>query len=444
MKFNTRSAAFGAALLTMTSLFSQLIGFLYRVGLSRFLGGAGMGLFSLVMSVYSVLMSVVSVGLSVSVSRLSSQYAALGETRSVFQLVRRACILLLGVFVLVSIPVVPLSDAISVHILGDARTRMGLLLLLPCIFLTGIENIHKNHFYGLKRVGIPALSETVEICVRTVAVLGLLYFLRPKYEELSVGLVVCGMIVCEVASCLLLRFFYRRERQSTIEAGRGLPPRVMASQMAAFALPMAASSLTQNLLGSANAVMIPARLTASGLSPAEALSSFGVLMGMTLPLIALPTVFLGALGLVVVPRLTEDAARRDLDSMRRRVRQTVKVTTIGVLLTMTLMALFGEKLAVAVYRQPEAGAHMLLLCIGTVFGCYEGMLANLLSGMGKIKRAAGNLIAAGIIQLCLTWVLTAMPSVRLAGFGWAHLVSSIAGAALCAMDVRQGLKAESL
>ena len=38
------------------------------------------------------------------------------------------------------------------------------------------------------------------------------------------------------------------------------------------------------------------------------MSAFGVLCGMTLPMLCLPTAFIGALGLVLVPKLAEGAA----------------------------------------------------------------------------------------------------------------------------------------
>ena len=51
------------------------------------------------------------------------------------------------------------SDGASVYILGDARTRLGLMLLVPCLLLTGTENLHKHYFYGTGRVLPAAVTE---------------------------------------------------------------------------------------------------------------------------------------------------------------------------------------------------------------------------------------------------------------------------------------------
>ena len=69
----------GAALLTAVGLFSQLVGFGYRIVLSRLVGAETMGLYQLIMPVYSVLLSLTAVGLTAAVSNLSSQYHAMGR-----------------------------------------------------------------------------------------------------------------------------------------------------------------------------------------------------------------------------------------------------------------------------------------------------------------------------------------------------------------------------
>ena len=71
-----------------------------------------------------------------------------------------------------------------------AGAALGLLLLLPCVLLTGLENIHKHSFYGLGRVAPPAFTEILEQLIRTGAVLGLLWYFLPQNPERTVGLIV--------------------------------------------------------------------------------------------------------------------------------------------------------------------------------------------------------------------------------------------------------------
>ena len=210
MNTSRPSLLYGTILLTGTGLFSQVLGFLYRIALSRLIGAEAMGLYQLVMPLYAVFLSLTASGLTVAVSTLSAQRSAREGARGAGAVLSRC----LALFFALAVPLGALaavgSDAISVAVLGDARTQLGILLLVPCLLLTGVENLHKHCFYGLGRLGPPAAVETAEQVIRAAAVLGLLVWFLPQNEENTVGLIVLGMVVCEVFSALTLVLLFRR------------------------------------------------------------------------------------------------------------------------------------------------------------------------------------------------------------------------------------------
>ena len=139
------SAAVSVAILSAVGLVTQVIGFAFRVALGRALGAEAMGLYQLVMPVYSVVMSVTASGATVAVAKLTAAYTATGDTRSARQLLGRSLAVFLVLFAAIAAFVIPGADWISVTLLRDARTYTAILLLLPCILFTGIENLHKNY-----------------------------------------------------------------------------------------------------------------------------------------------------------------------------------------------------------------------------------------------------------------------------------------------------------
>ena len=435
MKINTHSALYGTLVLTLSNILLQILGFVYRVFIARLIGAEGMGLFSLVMPAYSVIMSLAASGLTVAVSHLTAGYQALGHTRAAAQLVRRALGVFLVLFFAVTAIVAPLSDGISVWLLGDARTRAGLLFLLPCILFTGLENIHKSHFYGLKKIHQPAASELIEMTVRTGAVILLLTMLKPAHEEPAVALIILGMVICEITSASLLRVMYRHEQAHVLPSGPTLPLRPMLREISRIAVPIAMANLLANLIGAANSVMIPSRLVTSGMTPAAALSAYGVVTGMSMPLLSLPYAFIAALTLVMIPRLSEDLTLGRTTALRRRTTRTLTATTLAIIPSMALLVIFGPRLALLLFKHEAAGAHFPLLALGALMSCYQGIMGSLLSGLGKQGKTAANMTAAGLLQLALTWFLTAQPLLRLRGFIFAFVISSFAGAVLCALDL---------
>jgi len=423
---------YGTLLLTGTSIVSQVLGFIYRVFLSRLIGAEVMGLYQLVMPVYSVFLSLTATGLTAAVSHLSAQYHALGDRAAIARVLRRCLAVFFLLFALVAGTVALLSDPISVCLLGDARTRLGLLLLLPCLLLTGIENLHKHFFYGTGNIRPPAAVELCEQFIRTGAVLGLLVLLLPRSPERTVGLIVAGMCVSELFSSMTLAVLYRRYLARTggplpRSGGRGELDR----SIFRIALPVAATSLLGNLMGSANAVLIPQRLVHAGMDVSAAMSAFGVLCGMTAPMLAMPTCFIGALGLVLSPKLAQSRALGRMEEVRRRIGKALFATSILTMPAMALMVVLGPDIGAVLFREETVGQYIVPLSVGVLLSCYQSVLSCALNGIGRQPAAAGCSIACGAVQLGCTWFLMGIPGMGLKGYVAGAVASAALGVVLC-------------
>ncbi|NLF34767.1 MAG: oligosaccharide flippase family protein [Clostridiales bacterium] len=422
------SAGKSTLLLTCTGLFSQFLGFLYRIALARLISAEVLGLYQLIMPVYAVLLSLTSVGFTVSLSNLGARYHALGNLRAVAQIRRRCLAGFLISFCPLALFVVLFSDPISVHLLGDARTQLGLLLLLPCLLLTGLENLHKHYFYGIGDVKPPAKAELAEQIIRTAAILGFLMLFLPQNPERTVGLMVAGMIVCEVFSAITLLTLYRRYMgPSERLPGRCVKSSVLRREIWSVFLPVAATSLLGNLMGSANAVLIPRQLVAGGMDVPEALAEFGVLFGMTLPLLLLPSAFLGALSLVLTPRLSRSTALKRTEESRRLICRAMGATALLITPAMAFLVVVGPTIGVFLFREPTVGRYMLPLAAGVLLSSFQSVLAYALNGMDCQRAVAQNSLICDAVQLFFTWLLVKVPGIGLGGFVLGFVVSSALG-----------------
>ena len=439
MKFDRSSTMYATILLTATGLAGQILGFFYRIALSRLIGAETMGLYQLVMPVYSVILSIISVGLTTAVSTLAARYYALGQRSAVRQTLRRS----LGIFFTLALPlsvlIVLCSDFISVSLLGDARTRLGLVLVAFCVILTGTENVHKHLFYGIGQVRAPALIELCEQIIRITAVLALLLLFLPQYPERVVGLIVAGMIISEIFSVSSLLLLSRRRL-----GGRIAPagPPVSRAAIGRIALPVGFTALLGNLMGSATSVMIPQRLVAGGMAVSEAMSAFGVLSGMTIPLLSLPSALIGAMCLILVPKLSESSALNDKGAIRRRLGRALQSTSVLMMPATALLIVVGPSLGQLLFKDSRVGHHILPLAVGLLLCCYQSVLACALNGVGRQGAAARNALIADVIQVAFTWYTVALPGVGLKGYVAGFVVSAVVGLGLNALSVLRstGLK----
>lgn len=433
MSDKTLSAGQGALFLTALNTVSQALGFGYRVALSRLAGAEVMGLYQLVMPVCSVIMSLTAVGLTAAVSNLTSQHLALGNRKAADQTLSTC----LKLFFLLLLPVgtaaVLCSDAISVYLLGDARTRLGLVLLIPCAALMGVENCHKHFFYGSGAVRPPAVVELLEQLVRTCAVIALLAVFLPQYPERVVGLIVTGMVICEIFSSCTLVILYRRRRGPL--TGRGEEGKVRRRRIFAIALPVGLNALLGNLLAAANSALIPQKLVEGGLDRSAAVSRFGVVCGMTMPMLSLPIVFLGALNLVLVPRLARTRALNRPAEARRLISQAVSAVSLLTLPCMAFMVVVGPELGKAMFHQEGVGEYLVPLACVMAMSCGVSVLASALNGVGRQRAVAAISLTGGAVQLGFTLALVPLPGVGMTGYVAGAVVSTALELGLCLRSV---------
>lgn len=418
-------------LLTALGTLSQILSFGYRVALSRLVGAEIMGLYQLIMPVYSVLLSITAVGLTSAVSNLTSQYLALGNSQGARQALAGCLWAFFFLLLPVGTVVVLASDAISVILLGDARTQLGLILLVPCVALTGVENLHKHAFYGAGLVGPPAVVELLEQLIRTAAVLGLLLLFLPQYPERTVGLIVTGMILCEVFSALTLIVLCRCRRPLLGRTGPGEAGLVRRRRIAAVALPVGANALLGNLIGAANAALLPQKLVEGGLERGAAIARLGVVSGMTMPMLALPTVFLGPLNLVLVPRLARASALRRPAEVRRLAARAMAAVSVLILPAMALMVVLGPDLGQILFAQAGVGDYLPPLAVTMALSCCCSVLGAVLNGTGHQTAVAAVSLLGGGLQLAFTLALVPLPGVGMAGYVAGALISTLLEAALC-------------
>jgi len=418
-----RSLLYGASVLTGSAIATQLMSFAYRVLLARMMGSGAMGVYHLVMSVYSVMMSVCLTGLSTASSRLSAQLKATGRQSRINQLIKKL-FYIFAVTALCACAVLLLGDGfISDKVLNESRARSSIVLLVPVILLTGIENILKNHFIGVGNVLPEAVCETVEMAVRALAAVVLLITFKPAGAEGAVACVILAMVISEIFSSCAMLIIYKRSQRKQPRINE--PSAKLGRDIASIALPAALTSFVSNLLSSANNILIPIKLVISGMEKTEAMSAMGTFFGMTLPMAALPAILIEGLLGVLMPSLSDHMARGELKAVRRKISKSFLGVTIYIVPALTIMIPLFPDFAKLLYASSEASEHIFLLCIWLAVCSVRSVSAVVMTGIGKQALGALNFIIGTLVQLLFTWFLAPLPELRLEGVALGMIASAV-------------------
>lgn len=442
MKVNTKSLLYGTFILTAANFIVRILGFIYRIFLSRMIGAQGMGLVQLIFPVYFITVTLTSSGIPVAVSRIVAQRKAIHDERGIKRTVFLASILVAIIGTAVSLLVVLNANTIAVDILQDVRTKNALLIFFPCILITGIGAILKGYFYGTKNIHPPAFAEIAEQLVRIIFVSGLLLYLSSFSEDTSVIIVILGMVIGELASLLYLHYHYRQSTKNYYRSVQTPSVTSMFRHIGTIAVPVTVTRFIHTLMMSLNAILIPQRLMASGLTNHEAVGLFGIVSGMVMPLLYFPFTLISALSVIIIPNLSENVMLKNWSEILNKISKSIMITCLTAFMCMGLLLPLGHPIGVVLYKQPAVGKYLEILVWSVIFLCLQHSMSSILNGLGQQNRAAVHFMIGGFIQLTCTYFLVASPHFGIMGFIIGFMASSIIVTLLNGISVIQttGLK----
>ena len=423
---------YGTIILTATGFLSRIIGFFYRIYLSRLFGEEGMGIYQLLTPVLSLSFALTAAGYQTAISKLVAEQAA-REKRPSFRPLAVGLSISLPLSLLCNLAVYRFAEVIAVSLLQEPRTADMLRILSFSIPFGAVHACANGYFYGIKKAGIPSASQLLEQFTRV----GCVYIISARSLSLgrtpSVELAVLGLTVGEFFSMVISmgaawqcyakdhrgRGIYPLKRVSLTGASSG----ALYGKLLAMALPLTANRIVLNLLQSIESVSIPTRLRLHGYDNVTALSVYGVLTGMAMPFIFFPNALTSSVAILLLPMISESFALGDMNTVKRTAVRTVKYCGLMGLGCMCVFVLFGRWAGENLFHSPLAGYFITTLGFICPFLYLDTTLSSILQGLGL----AGHIFALNVICLIirLGFVFLAVPRFGISGYLWGLLASQL-------------------
>ena len=405
------------AVLTLSNISLQVLGFLYRMMLARLAGSEALGLQSLVMQVYAIMVSVCISGMNVAVITSVSGLPPREREAGVRRIARGAFLLFLLLFLAMALPLFVLRGSITRRLIGDPAAGVSIVLVLGCILLTGAENILKSIHIASGRIPRTAISELLEQSVRFLLVFLLLKSSRSAEDHTSVALITAGMLGSEFVSVSFLSVSYKKlftggsvpkPRRKDVSAGVSALVRVL--------VPAALTSISGTVFASASALLLPGRLALSGYTRQQALAAIGALNAVAMPLVMLPMTFVGAVSVAIMPEITGADSKGDFSRTALLVKRSI-VSAAAAVLFINLPALpFLGRAAGALFGlvPTRESFRLLTLFAGIIY--LQIVTTSILNGLMKQRTVLGLAIFGESLQLVLILLLAARPGLHIYGY----------------------------
>lgn len=423
MSQNTKKDSFikGAAILTAAGLAARVMGFGYRVILTRIIGAEGMGLYQMAYPIYTVLLVVSRSGIPVALAKLIADKIAADKKKEAYKIFKVARKMSFVVGLLISI-IMALSAKPLISLLSlDPRSYYAVLAISPAIFVVSIMASYRGFFQGLQDMVPTAKSQILEQFVRMITMIGLVVFLVPYGLEFAAAGASFGAVSGAFGGLLVLLYIYAKRKEKVftfLESGYDsieLSSKSVVKRIVSLGVPITLGALVMPLMSLVDLVFVPNRLQAAGYMVREATALYGMFAAVAMPLVNFPTIITVSLSASLVPAIAEAFTLGKEKLINYRTQTALRLTVLISLPASAGLFLLAEPLTEIIFSEPGAAVPLRFVAWGVFFIALQQTSTGILNGIGKTSIPARNLMIGAIFNAFINYTLTAVPAFGIRG-----------------------------
>ncbi|MBR2442500.1 MAG: oligosaccharide flippase family protein [Clostridia bacterium] len=342
-----------ASIVTALSIAERGLGFLYRIVLSRLIGAEGLGIYQVALSLFGLFLTVATGGIPITVSRMISKSKAERRPNDEQSAVSAGVCLCL----ILSLPVCLVFGLFGKRfsfLFSDPRSLTVFRILLLGLCFSALYAVMRGSFWGNKQFLLPSILEIAEESVMVIA--GVLLLQRVASPASGAERAALAVVISYLFSfsASFICFFVR--------GGRFSNPKPQLKPLFNATMPITSVRASGSLVNSAVAVLLPVMLMRAGFENGEALALFGVVSGMVLPVLFIPSTVIGSLSLVLVPELSEDFYKKNYERLRKNILRGIRFAFLVACVLIPLFYAVGEDLGRWAFSNAQAGELIVKSC----------------------------------------------------------------------------------
>ena len=415
MASRTRRFFLNALSLTATALALRGVSVLFNVYVSNKAGSEAMGLFSLLGSIYGFSMTVAMAGINLGTTRLVSDALAIGDAKLAKRTAKRALLVCTVTGAIATILLLAFAEPLSMRVLGDARAIRPLRILALTLIPVALSSCLSGYFTAVRRVKLNAAFGIVSQGVKIGAtVLLLSFFVNLGTEQACIALVL-GSAVAEFFSLGISFILYLHDRKKLNSTHRLDTDRTrITKKLLSITLPVTVSACIRSALSMVQHILIPKGIHKSGKSWSAALSSYGALHGMAMPLLLFPSALVIAFAGLLIPEISECCAQNDTARLERTAYRTSSLSLFFSIGVSGIMLFFSNDLGMIFYKNSETAHYIRLLAPLIPVMYIDSAVDAILKGSGHHVYSM-NVNIADTLTACLFAILL-IPKIGITGY----------------------------
>jgi len=359
----------------------QSVGVVFNVYISNKIGSEAVGAYQLVTSLYIFVNTLAMSGINFACMRIVSEEMALGLASNVRGVVKKCLFFCLFFSLLAASLLTLLAPLIASTWLHNLIAPASLYIIALTLPFTSISACITGYFSAVKRVGRLSVIQILEQFFRIIIVYYLINYVFPNEINFACISLTLGTCISEMFACLAILFIYKidaRKYFSKYSSNENISRKILKISM-----PISLTSYIKSGLSTLKQMLIPLRLEKFGLSCIEALSQYGIINGMVMPIILFPNTFISSFSSLLVPEFSYYNARNEHKSMGYVASNVFKFTFIFSICIVGIFFCFSDDFSIIIYNNISISKYIKILCPLIIFIYLDNVVDSILKGIDK-------------------------------------------------------------
>ena len=236
--------------------------------------------------------------------------------------------------------------------------------------------------------------------------------------------VILGDSAAEIFSFLMLWLIWLRDtRKLDNLTGRARPPFGIVRRILHISVPITSGRYLNTALRTGENILVPKNLAKYPFGGENALSQFGMIKGMALPILFFPSTLLNAVSTLLIPEISEAEARNRHGLVRSATRNILKLTSVIAFIFGAIFFVGGRKIGLLIYKSPEVGELLRALSPIVPLMYLDSISDGILKGLDQQAFTFRTAVSDSVIRIILILIL--LPIFGLRGFIWIMYFSNV-------------------
>lgn len=409
----------GFAILSISTIIIKCLSFIYVPFLRIILGGDGpYGVYSITYTIYAFIYVVANTGIPSAISKLVSEYAAVGDFRNANRVFKLSRSLLFALGLVMSLIMLLIAGPITAGI-GSSDSKLSVMALCPAILFTSVSSAYRGYFQGHRNMKPTAISQVLEQILNLVFSLLFAYLFIGKGVGYGCAGATVGTTIGAFASGLYLVILYEKDKYNPYDTATGnavhafITSRNLLKRIVKFSIPITVCIGLINAGPLIDGANIISRLSAIGYNQKDALALYGM-YSKYYPLLNMPISIISALAMTVLPAISAAVALHDYKLLKRKMNFAFRITFLIAIPSAFGFAALGQP----IYQLLGYGKGYEIMVWGSFLVILSALVqiqTSILQGMAK-HYAVTLYMALGIaFKFVANYIFVSIPSINIYG-----------------------------